>query len=320
MVTEARLHTKTQQMAPLTTKPAATPHYSVDQIEVKTKYRFLKIAHNPAEYLFDVCPNEEFLRNLSGKKIDLFTFIERDWCHTLYDCPYKNWLKDNIALLTFDSYQDWIKKVTKITPNNPTNRAKKRGVTLNVAEPSETLARGISKIYNETPIRQNRKYPFYGMSYEDVYKSLKNDPNTIYITANLGEDIIGFIRLELGDNLAIINQGLSLEAHMDKGVTRALIAKAVEISAEENQNFLMYGRMGNHPSLDRFKRLNGFEKFVFRRFYVPTSWKGHLAIRLHLHRELKDTAPEFIKKPLYPAYNFVSRATLTLSKLPKLRQ
>jgi hypothetical protein len=304
----------------LRTETAATPHCTVDQIEVRVKYRFLKIAYNPSEYLFDVYPNEEFLQNLSEKNIDMFTFIERDWCFYFYDCPYKNWVKDNIALLTFDSYQDWIKKVTKITPNNPTNRAKKRGVTLIVAEPSEALARGISKIYNETPICQNRKYPFYGMPYEDVYKSLKNDPNTIYITANLREEIIGFIRLELGDNLAIINQGLSSEAHMDKGVTRALIAKAVEISAEKSQAFLMYGRMGNHPSLDRFKRLNGFEKFAFRRFYVPTSWKGCLAIRLHLHRELKDTAPEFIKKPLYPVHNFVSRATLALDRLPRLRQ
>jgi predicted GNAT family acetyltransferase len=290
---------------------------SVDKIDVRKKYRFLKVAYDPSEYLYDVFPKEDFLSSLGKKNVDLFTFIERSWCYSIYDCPYKSWVKDNVALLTFDSYKDWIKKVTKITPNNPANRALKRGVILKISEPNERLARGIAHIYNETPIRQGRRYPFYGMSYEDVHKSFKLDSNTLYITANLGEEIIGFLRLQLGDNLAMIDQGLSMEAHMDKGVTRALMAKAVEISADNNQSFLMYGRIGNHPSLDRFKRLNGFEKCEIRRFFIPLSAKGKIAIKLGLHRELKDVTPNFLKKPWYPVYNFASRIKLALSNLKR---
>jgi hypothetical protein len=243
--------------------------------------------------------------------VDLFTFIEREWCFTIYDPPH-TWgkTKDNIALLTFDSYEKWIKTVTKITPNNPTNRARKRGVTLQISNPSDTLAKGMWRIYNETSIRQSRGYPFYGTSYDAVLSGLK--PDATYITAHYNDEIIGFVRLEFGDNLAMINQSLSLEAHMDKGVTRALIAKAVEVSCQHNQSFLMYGRMGNHPSLDRFKRLNGFTKCDLRRFYIPLTTKGKLAMQLGLQRELKDVTPDFIKKPVYPVYNWVSRMKMQL--------
>lgn len=288
---------------------------NVDKLDVRKNYHFLKIAYDQLEYLYDIFPKEDFLLGLRKKNVDFFTFVERSWCYTIYDCPYKSWVRDNIALSTFDSYKDWIKKVTKITPNNPANRAQKRGVMLKVSEPNETLAKGIAQIYNETPIRQGRKYPFYGMSYEGVYKSFKFDPNTLYITATFGEEIIGFIRLQLGDNLAMIDQGLSMEAHMDKGITRALMAKAVEISADNNQSFLMYGRIGNHPSLDRFKRLNGFEKCEIRRFYIPISTRGKIAIKLGLHKELKDVMPNSVKKPLYPIYNFASRTKNALSNL-----
>ena len=63
----------------------------------------------------------------------------------------------------------------------------------------------------------------------------------------------------------------------------------------------MYGRIGNHPSLDKFKDNNGFVKFPMQRYYIPLTGKGRLAIRLGLHKELKDALPESLKNPLIPA-------------------
>jgi hypothetical protein len=81
----------------------------------------------------------------------------------------------------------------------------------------------------------------------------------------------------------------------------------------------MYGRIGNHPSLDRFKENNGFKKFPIARYYIPISGKGKLAVRLGVHRELKDSLPEFMKNRLIPTSNWVSRskvrAKLRLKKL-----
>ena len=69
----------------------------------------------------------------------------------------------------------------------------------------------------------------------------------------------------------------------------------------------MYGRIGNHPSLDKFKENNGFIKFSLKRFYVAVSGKGRIALRLGLHRQLKDMLPQRTKSILIPIYNWVSR-------------
>jgi len=98
-----------------------------------------------------------------------------------------------------------------------------------------------------------------------------------------------------------------MQKHWDKAVNNALLAKAVEVCASKGEGWLMYGRIGNHPSLDRFKESNGFVKFPITRYYVPITWKGKVAIRLGLHREFKDALPQPLKGPLIPVFNWASR-------------
>ncbi len=73
----------------------------------------------------------------------------------------------------------------------------------------------------------------------------------------------------------------------------------------------MYGRIGNHPSLDEFKKNNGFYKLELTRFYVPiTQARQNGQSALGLHRELKDSLPQSMKYPLIPLYNWVSRTKM----------
>jgi hypothetical protein len=72
----------------------------------------------------------------------------------------------------------------------------------------------------------------------------------------------------------------------------------------------MYGRMGNHPSLDKFKQSNGFAKYPLTRYYVPLTRKGKLTVKLGLHREVKDRLPQSIKYPLIPVFNWISRTKM----------
>ena len=69
----------------------------------------------------------------------------------------------------------------------------------------------------------------------------------------------------------------------------------------------MYGRMGNHPTLDSFKVSNGFSKFDLTRYYIPLSTKGRIAIKVGLNRELKDALPQWLKRLLIPVFNWASR-------------
>jgi hypothetical protein len=140
-----------------------------------------------------------------------------------------------------------------------------------------------------------------------VAKSMLTSGDDTFIGAFLQDDLVGFLQLSYGNEIAIVSQILSLQKLSDKAINNALISKAVAVCETKQVVWLMYGGMGNHPSLDRFKENNGFSKFVFPRFYVALTRKGRAVTTMGLHRDLKDSLPFAIKSPLFPVFNWVSR-------------
>jgi hypothetical protein len=276
------------------------------------KRSFVKIAHDIQEYEKNIVPTDEFIEKLDGLGVDIYSFLERKWCCPLSNPP-STWIKtdDNIALLEIKKYDEWWNAVGKKT-RNMVRRAEKSGVKVNVVQPNPKLAEGIWKIYNETPIRQERAFPHFGQSLQCVTDNMSAAQNSIFIGAFLEEGLVGFIQLLRGDNIAIISQILSLQKHWDKALNNALLAKAVEFCVSNGMQWLMYGRIGNHPSLDKFKESNGFSKFPIIRYYIPITGKGRVAIHLGLHREFKDALPNFLKYPLIPVFNLISRNKMLL--------
>jgi hypothetical protein len=259
-------------------------------LAIRKKF-FLKIATDTKEYERSVILTKESLGKIRLRGADIFSFIERKWC-----CPIANppdsWVKtsDNIALLTITTYGEWLKNIGKKT-QNMIWKAEKSDVQTDETQPDDELAEGIWKIYNETPIRQGRDFPNYGISLEAVKAEVLSPRNCTYIGAYYQEELVGFAQLDHGDNLTVIHQMLSLQKHWDKAANNALMAKAVEICASKNIKWLIYGRIGDHPTLDNFKQDNGFVKFELPRYCVPLTKKGKLATRLGLHREMKDALP-----------------------------
>ncbi|MBT0160724.1 hypothetical protein G4O51_12160 [Candidatus Bathyarchaeota archaeon A05DMB-2] len=280
--------------------------HELDILEIQ-KRKFVKIARNQKEYEQNVFPSTQLLKKLGERDVDIFTFIERRWCCNT-PSPPSAWSKteDNIALLKVTTYKGWWENIGKKT-RNMIRKAEKSGVKTEIAEPNEKLAEGIWRIYNETPIRQERAFPHYGATLQNVQNAVLSAQNCIFIGAFLQDELIGFIQLVRGDKIGIISQILSLQKHFDKAVNNALVAKAVEVCAEEQTGWIMYGRMGNHPSLDRFKENNGFTRFPLTRYYVPITRKGRIAVKLGLHREVKEVLPEPIKNRLFPVYSWGSR-------------
>src|SRR3990170_2988310 len=283
----------------------------LDTLAIQKK-RFVKIARDVRDYQMDIIPTSAFVEKLAERGIDIFTFIERKWCFTLPE-PSPSWIKseDNIAILKVAPYDEWWSRIGKKT-RNMVRKAEKGGVKTEVVEPNEELAEGIWKIYNETPIRQERAFPHFGISLEAVKGAVFSASGSTFIGAFLQGEFVGFIQLDHGDQTAIVAQILSLQGHSDKAVNNALIAKAVEVCAKKKCGWLMYGRMGNHPSLDNFKQNNGFIKFSTSRYYIPVTNKGRIATRMGLHREVKDALPQRIKYPLIPVFNWVSRNKIRL--------
>jgi hypothetical protein len=278
------------------------------------KKAFAKLSnyYDITEYIHYFVPTEYFLNKLAERGIDIFTFVERKWCFNLPNPP-KNWVKvyENIGLLHLGTYKEWWEGVGKKT-RNMVRKAEKSGIVAQVVEPSVALAEGIWKIYNETPIRQGRGFPHYGEPMESVQYNVLNSINATYMGAFLQKELVGFIKLVKGDNISIIAQILSMQKHWDKAINNAMVAKAIEVCADKKVQWIMYGGMGNHPSLDTFKESNNFQRFTLTRYYVPLTRKGHLAIKLGLHRELKDALPPWLKQPLFPVFNWASRTKMKM--------
>jgi len=276
------------------------------------KRAFFTIARDPKEYQRSIVPTEEFIERLRKRNVDIFTFIERRWCCPIAS-PSKSWLKtkDNIALLNITSYDEWLKIIGKKT-RNMIRKAEKSGIATRIAERNEKLAEGIWKIYNETPIRQERGFPHYGTPLKSVITNVLSAHDCVYIGAYLQDELVGFVQLAQGDDVAMISQILSTQKHWDKALNNALVAKTVEVCATRNFRWLMYGRMGNHPTLDDFKQNNGCVRFSLTRYFIVLTGKGRLAARLGLHREMKDSLPMWLKRPLFPIYNWVSRTKMRI--------
>jgi hypothetical protein len=283
----------------------------VETIAVRKKL-FFKVARDVKEYARDIIPTDEFTEKLGERGVGIFTFIERKWCNTITN-PLHSWLKteDDVALLKVTTYEDWWKNVGKKT-RNMIRKAIKSGVKTEVAEPSEKLAEGIWKIYNETPIRQERAFPHYGAPLQDVKNGVLSAENCTFISAFFQDELAGFVQLDYGDKILIISQILSLQKHWDKAVNNALIAKAIEFCANNKIRWIMYGRIGNHPSLDKFKQSNGFSRFPVTRYYVPITKKGRIAVKMGLHREIKDVLPQMVKYSLIPLYSWISRSKIRI--------
>jgi len=278
---------------------------------------FFTLASDSTDYLQSILPNEELTKELRRRHVDIFTFLERRWCCPIME-PSKTWARagDNIAILNLKSYDEWWKNIGKKT-RNMIRKAEKVGIETDVAMANDKLAEGIWKIFNETPIRQGRGFPHYGVSLDTVKRNLESFQNSTYIGAYLQKELVGFIHLIHGDRLTMISQILSLQKHWDKAVNNALVARAIKVCASEHFEWIMYGRMGNHPSLDNFKQNHGFTKYQLTRYFMPLTRKGKLTIRLGLHRDMKEALPQAIKYLLIPVYNWVSRAKVRLRSRPK---
>jgi hypothetical protein len=275
----------------------------------------VKIARDTQEYERDINASDVFLEKLADHSIDVFTLLERGWCCPIPKLP-SGWLKteDNVGLLEVKDFATWWNGVGKKT-RNMVRKAEKDGVVVKVVEPTEKFAEGVCKIYNETPIRQERAFSHYGEKLDAVARNIANRAeSSTFIGAYLQDELVGFIQLMRGERIVIIAQILSLQKHWDKALNNAMLAKAVDVCASGGDRWLMYGRIGNHPSLDKFKESNGFTKYPINRYYVPLSGKGKLALRLGLQYNLKDALPNSIKYPLIPMMNWVSRTKTKLRR------
>jgi Acetyltransferase (GNAT) domain len=205
---------------------------------------------------------------------------------------------ESIAALPIKSYSFWWEKQIERKARNKIRKAQKKGVVVRSTDFDDRFVHGMTSIFNETPIRQGRRFLHYGKDFETIKSQFSRFLFREEIFgAYLGEELVGFIFLADAGRYAFLGQIISKIVHRDLAPNNALLAKAVERCAEKGLPYLVYA-LWLDDSLGDFKRSNGFQKFDVPRYFVPLTLRGKVALKVGLHRGWKETVPKQLRKPM----------------------
>jgi len=280
-------------------KSVRVPSAKIDGRTVLVQGKWLKLAVVHDEDLIEgeiVAHPESFVSQLrrAGINADIFTFAQKLPDIAPKSTYHVEW--DNLAVIPITTFSDWWEKRVEPSVRRAVRKAAKLGVVVKLVEFDDAFVNGIVGINNETPIRQGKAFWHYQKDFDAVKleNSTYAERNT-FLGAYFEDELIGFIRITSVDKVASVIQLLSKMKHFDKRPANALIAKAVEICEQKGMSHLMYcNYVYNDPnsSLTEFKRRNGFEQVLVPRYYIPLTLKGRVALKLGIHRGLKNQIPK----------------------------
>lgn len=232
----------------------------------------------------------------TGLPADLFSFAERPPQITPRYPYHVEW--DNWAVIPITTFQGWWEKRLPQETRKNVRRAARDGVIVKSVPFDDELVSGIERLYNETAVRQGRRFWHFGKDFASV-KRITGDyrQRSEFIGAFLNRELIGFVKIVYTDRIGTLVQILAMNAQRDKRPMNALLAHTVGVCERRKVSLLVYGKYtyanNTESSLTEFKRRNGFEEMRFPRYYVPLNTWGRLAIRLGLHHPVGAVIPSW---------------------------
>jgi hypothetical protein len=229
-------------------------------------------------------------------KADLFTFWQR-LPHTAPRHPYPM-ERERLAALPVTSYDQWWTQRIKSRVRSQVRKARGEGVEVREVPFDDDFVHGMTRIFNESPVRQNRPFWHYGKDFDTVKAQFSRYLfRESMVAAYYRGSMIGFMMLADAGPFALTGQVLSSLAHRDKSPNFLLVDRAVALCAARGHGHLVYFHWTD-DSLGEFKRRCGFEPVDVPRYHVPLTSKGRLALRLGLHKGWKAALPPRLKQPL----------------------
>lgn len=204
---------------------------------------------------------------------DVFTFWVRTWTGAKEEYLYPKIL-DNVALLEVKSHGEWWQHISRKT-RNMVRKSEKHGCICQVLPFSDETYRQMVPIYNETEIRQQRRFSSYGISLAEVRRRFERwQHNSTIIGVSSNEHLVGFTHLIYNADFALVSSLLSLQSHFHQAPNNALISKAVEVCTEKNIHKLVYYKFTMRKGLNAFKQSNGFTKYDVPRYIIGLTDAG----------------------------------------------
>ncbi len=206
---------------------------------------------------------------------------------------------DNFAALPVQTFEHWWNSQIDNKTRNMVRKSQKKGLVVKEVTFDHALVTGIQEIYNETPVRQGKRFWHYGKDVDTVRRENATFlDQSIFIGAFLDKRLVGFVKLVIDKSggQAAMMQILSMAAYRDVAPTNALIAQTVRSCADRKIPYLCYARFSygrkHHDSLVVFKISNGFRRVEVPRYYLPFTLRGTLAMNTGFHHRLSERIPE----------------------------
>lgn len=282
------------------------PSWKIEDSTIIARGHLIKVAEVYDDYWIELdrLPDpEHVIAELRQKqdRPDIFSFFQR-----VPDIQPKfnyhfEWV--NYAVLPISTYEQWFQKQISSATRRNVRASEKRGVTVQISEFNDDYVRGIMSIYNESPIRQGRKYFHYGKDFETVKKENGTYAwRSSFFAAYYQNEMIGYQKIVWDKHTAAIMQILSKMSYRDNRPNNAFLSEAVRECCRRGVKYLLYekftyGKKSN-DSLTQFKENNGFIRMDTPRYYVPLTLKGMIAIKFKLYKRVKERLPEQFMKPL----------------------
>ena len=271
----------------------------------------------------EACLQELAKQREAGLRIDVLNFAQKlPSTAARYTYPLES---QSIAAIRINSFKEWWESLPQETRKN-VRRSQKRGVEIRLGVFNDQLVSDIVSINNERPVRQGRRFPHYGKSFDQVKRDYSSylDRSDL-ICAYCGAELIGILKLVYRGEIASILQLLVKLDHQDKRTANALLSKAVELCAAKGLSHLTYGNFyyGNKSdsSLTEFKKRHGFEEVLVPRYYVPLTALGRLYTNLKLYRGVLGILPRNVigagvkaRSAWYFVNGFMSRCSSTVEQ------
>jgi hypothetical protein len=250
--------------------------------------RVARLRHEYFEYLDDPLAFVAALQQ-TEPFADVVTFLQE--AH--YPRPAYSFHQEEarISVLSFKNYKDWWTNL-HFKVRNKARQSEKKGVELRPAQLNAEFVRGVKGIYDESPIRQDRRFPHYGKTLERLTEDLSSFPECTSLTgAYYQDELVGFMKLFEGKEIMRTVHIIAKLAHRDKCVMDALVAKAVELSDQKGIRHLHYGDWA-YRGLGVFRAKFGFEPHPCPRYYVARTARGKAMLRFGFHHRVKERLPQ----------------------------
>lgn len=269
----------------------------IEDKEIIISGRLIKIAEVATEWYYKIDDIESLIEKFkkSNYQADIFSFFQSPAeTEPKYNKYHMEW--QEIASMPIESFDVWWNQKIQKHVRKKVKKAEKKGVVVKLVNFNDEFVKGITNIFNESPIRQGKPFWHYGKDFDTVKKEVSTYLERCdFIGAYFDDRLIGFIKVFYDEDCASTMQVISMIQHRDKAPTNALISKLVEVCAEKNVSCLTYG-VWSEGTLGDFKKYNGFQKMTIPKYYIPLTAKGKIVLNLNLHHGIKGMLPDRIRR------------------------